>query len=686
MGAGESVRSRLERLRREVDEHNYRYYVLDEPSVDDAVYDALLRELTELEADHPELVTPESPTQRVGAQPSAAFASVAHEAPMLSLANAFNEQEVADFDRRVRERLGLTEDDDPVVYTAEPKLDGLAVSLLYEQGRFVRAATRGDGTTGEDVTHNIRTLRSVPLKLRGKGYPARFEVRGEVYMPKEGFAALNRRIEDDGGRPFVNPRNAAAGSLRQLDASITASRPLSMFCFAVGAVQGDVPGGQFQLLDALKRWGLRVCPEARQVRGAGGCIEFHREMAERREALAYDIDGVVYKVNSREARETLGNVSRAPRWAVAHKFAAQELPTIVENVEFQVGRTGALTPVARLKPVFVGGVTVSNATLHNMDELRRKDVRVGDTVIVRRAGDVIPEVVSVVMSKRPASAREVEVPARCPVCDSGVVRPEGQAVYRCSGGLYCPAQRVRAIQHFVSRRALDIEGLGDKLVAQLVENGLVYSPADIYDLTAEQLIALDRMGEKSAASLLSAIEGSKHPSLARFLHALGIREVGESTASALASHFGTLEALMESDAESLQQTPDVGPVVAEYVVQFFAEDRNREIISRLLASGVVPGTVEKTAPPADGDKGASAPLTGQTFVLTGTLEHLTREEARSLIEQRGGKVSGSVSRKTAYLVAGESPGSKLDKATTLGVEVLDEAAFGALLERTEKEP
>ncbi len=682
MSVDKAVRRRAEALRKEIDEHNYRYYVLDDPSVDDAVYDALMRELVEIEAAHPTLQTPDSPTQRVGAEPSSAFAEVAHEVPMLSLANAFSEQEVKDFDRRVRERLELTADDGPVVYTAEPKLDGLAVSLLYEDGEFRRAATRGDGTTGEDVTHNVRTLRSVPLKLRGRDYPKRFEVRGEVYMTREGFASLNERIGAAGGKTFVNPRNAAAGSLRQLDAAVTRSRPLLLFCFAVGAVEGKIPDSQYDMLMALKSWGLRVNPEAKRVEGAEGCLAYHERMLARRETLDYEIDGVVYKVDAKASRDRLGTVSRAPRWAIAHKFAAEERPTVVENVEFQVGRTGALTPVARLKPVFVGGVTVSNATLHNMDELRRKDVRVGDTVIVRRAGDVIPEVVSVVTSKRPRGAREVEAPDHCPVCGSGVVRPEGEAVLRCSGGLYCPAQRMQAIRHFASRRAMDITGLGDKLVAQLVDGGLVESPADIYTLDAEALVGLERMGEKSATALLENIEASKHPTLARFLHALGIREVGESTAAALANYFGTLEAIMGASAETLQQTPDVGPVVAEYVTGFFAEERNRDVIGRLRESGVDPKPVEN--PLIEGRAG-ELPLEGKTFVLTGTLESLTRDEAKAIIESCGGKVSGSVSGKTDYVVVGENAGSKLAKAEQLGIEMLDEAAFTKLLERVREE-
>jgi DNA ligase (NAD+) len=671
--------ARAAELRRELEEHNYRYYVLDDPAVDDAVYDALLRELMLLEQASPELIIPESPTQRVGTKSDSAFAQVTHDVPMLSLGNAFTEDEVHDFDRRVHERLELPADV-TVAYTAEPKLDGLAVSLTYEGGRLVRGATRGDGTTGEDVTHNLRTLRSVPLSLRGDGYPSRFEVRGEVFMTRDGFAELNRRILAQDGKPFVNPRNAAAGSLRQLDPAVTADRPLYLFCFSIGAADGALPQTQHALLADLKVWGFPVCPAAELVQGAQGCLDYFHRIAAQRESLAYEIDGVVYKVDSRGDQERLGNISRAPRWAVAHKFAAEERSTIVENIEFQVGRTGALTPVARLKPVFVGGVTVSNATLHNMDELWRKDVRVGDTVIVRRAGDVIPEVLRVVPEKRPCHTEQVQPPASCPVCGSSVVRPEGEAAYRCSGGLICPAQRIRALRHFASRRAMDIEGLGDKLVAQLVERDMVHSPADLYDLTTAQLTTLERMGERSASAVVTALDASKHPTLARFLHALGIREVGESTALALARRFGSLDAIMAANADLLQETPDVGPVVAEYVADFFAEDRNREIIQRLRDSGVSPSESDPVPIEERAGDSEKALLAGKSFVLTGTLASMTRDEAKQVIEQLGGRVTSSVSKKTSFLVAGESAGSKLGKAQKLGVEILEEAAFKDLLE------
>ncbi|MEO0421013.1 MAG: NAD-dependent DNA ligase LigA [Pseudomonadota bacterium] len=691
----EVARERAQALRRELDEHNYRYYVLDDPAVDDAVYDGLMRELQALEAEHPQLVVDESPTQRVGAKPDSAFAEVEHEVPMLSLGNAFDPQEVYDFDRRIRQRLGLpvpTQEEGegdsaepvaPIVYTAEPKLDGLAISLLYERGRLVRAATRGDGTVGEDVTHNIRTLRSVPLTLRGAP-PMRMEVRGEVYMSREGFSALNERLEAEDAKQYVNPRNAAAGSLRQLDASVTATRPLLMFCFALGAVEGEVPESQFELLQALKSWGLRIAPEARQVQGVAGCVAFHEAMAEQRESLPYDIDGVVYKVDSLAQQRALGQVSRAPRWAIAHKFPAQERATVVENVEFQVGRTGALTPVARLTPVFVGGVTVSNATLHNMDELQRKDVRVGDTVLVRRAGDVIPEVVSVVAALRPPDAAEVQMPTRCPVCDSEVERVEGEAVYRCTGGRYCPAQWVRAVQHYASRGAMDIAGLGDKLVEQLIEAGLLTRVSDLYTLSADQLTALERMGEKSATAVLAAIDASKTRPLPRLLNALGIREVGESTAVALSRQFGTLEAIMDADLDALQETPDVGPIVAQRVAEYFANDDNRQEVARLLEVGVAPPPV----PVVRGEEGESldsGPLTGKTFVLTGTLGGRTREEAAAEITAIGGKVTGTVSSKTDYLVAGEKAGSKLKKAEKLDIPVLDEDGLEKLLKAGEQQ-
>ncbi len=660
---------RSRELRELINHHNYRYYVLDDPEIPDAAYDRLLRELEDLENAFPGLVTPESPTQRVGAEPLAAFGEVAHGAPMLSLGNAFSEKEVREFDRRVRERLEVAE----VEYAAETKLDGLAVSLLYEDGRLVRGATRGDGSRGEDVTQNVRTIQALPLGLRDSGYPRILEVRGEVFIAEEGFARLNARQREKGEKTFANPRNAAAGSLRQLDPRITAQRPLTIFCYGIGRVEGgSLPDGHREILGVLREWGLRVSPEVRVVKGAAGCLEYYRDLIARRDGLGYEIDGVVYKVNNRAQQDAMGYVSRAPRWAIAHKFPAQEELTRVLEIEFQVGRTGALTPVARLEPVFVGGVTVSNATLHNMDEVARKDVRVGDTVVVRRAGDVIPEVARVIPERREGNPPVVTLPGQCPVCGSGVVLAEGEVIARCGSGLYCPAQRKEAIRHFASRRALDIEGLGDKLVEQLVDSNLISSVADLYDLALERLAALERMGGKSAANLVDALEKSKSTTLARFLYALGIREVGEATALGLARHFGALEKIMDADAEELQQAPDVGPVVAEYILAFFRQEHNRQVIAALRRAGINwPDVVV-----AEKDE---QPLRGKIFVLTGALDTMTRNEAKERLLSQGAKVSGSVSAKTSYVVAGADAGSKLTKAEKLGIEVLDEAALLALL-------
>ncbi len=667
------ARQRAAELRRLIEHHNYRYYVLDAPEVPDAEYDRLLRELQDLEARVPGLVTPDSPTQRVGAAPLESFGEVAHEVPMLSLANAFTEAEVRDFDRRVRERLGV----ERVEYAAETKIDGLAVSLRYEGGRLARAATRGDGTRGEDVTANVRTIKAVPLRLRGEDLPLILEVRGEVFMTLVGFREMNERQRARGEKTFANPRNAAAGSLRQLDPAVTADRPLTFFCYGVARCEGlDLPGRHVETLRTLAAWGLRVSPEARVVEGAEGCLAYYADLGHRRQALGYEIDGVVYKVDRLDQQAALGFVSRAPRWAVAHKFPAQEEITRVVGVEFQVGRTGALTPVARLEPVFVGGATVSNATLHNMDEVERKDVRVGDTVIVRRAGDVIPEVVGVLVERRPPDAASVVMPESCPVCGSQVVRAEGEAVARCSGGLYCPAQRKEAVRHFASRRAMDVEGLGEKLVDQLVDRGLVRTVADVYGLTAADLAALDRMGEKSAENLVGAIDHSRETTLPRFLFALGVREVGEATARTLASHFGTLDAIAAADEEALQGAPDVGPIVARHVASFFRQPHNREVIAALRAAGV-------RWPEGEPARAAAAPLAGQTFVLTGTLSTLGREEAKARLLALGAKVTGSVSAKTRYVVVGADPGSKLERARELGVETLDEEAFLALLSRAE---
>ena len=668
--------ARAAELREQLKQHDYRYYVLDDPSVPDAEYDRLMAELRALEAAHPELITPDSPTQRVSGAPSATFGEVVHQVPMLSLDNAFSEEDVAAFDRRIHERLGTQGDLD---YVAEPKLDGLAIAVIYRDGRLEQAATRGDGVTGEDVTANVRTVRRVPHRLHASA-PRLIEVRGEVFMPLKGFERMNARARERGEKVFVNPRNAAAGSLRQLDPEITRARPLDAFFYGLGALEGvPPPAGQTELLAWLRSLGLPVSPDAHPVRGIAGCLAYYREMCARRGALPYQIDGVVYKLDSRADQERLGFVSRAPRWAIAHKFPAEEALTVVRGIEFNVGRTGALTPIARLEPVFVGGVTVSNVTLHNIDEVHRKDVRVGDTVVVRRAGDVIPELVSVILERRPKKSGgtgepqspQVELPARCPVCDSLVLRVEGEAVARCTGGFTCRAQRQEALRHFASRRALDIEGLGDKVVEQLVERELVRSPADLYTLTVAQLAGLERMGEKSAANLVAAIAKSRETTLPRLLYALGIREVGEATALALARHFGTLEALMKASLEEIQQVEDVGPIVAAHVATFFASDDHTNVIKALRKEGLKWPEVAR-AP-------AGAPLAGRTFVLTGTLTSMTREEAEEALTARGAKVTGSVSKKTSFVVAGAEAGSKLARARELGIPVLDEEGLRALL-------
>ncbi|MEJ2107839.1 MAG: NAD-dependent DNA ligase LigA [Acidiferrobacteraceae bacterium] len=671
MNAGTRAAREIEDLRRQIEHHNYLYYVLDRPEIPDAEYDRLMRRLQELEAAHPDLVTPESPTQRVGAKPLKQFAEVRHTIPMLSLNNAFSDEEAEEFDRRARERLG----EERIHYVAEPKLDGLAIAVVYENGALTRAATRGDGTTGEDVTLNVRTIESVPLRLRGKHIPELLEVRGEVYMPHKGFAELNKRQVKRGEKTFANPRNAAAGSLRQLDPRITAERPLEMYCYGVGEVRGaDLPDRHSKILEQLRDWGLRVSPEIKVVRGIDACLDYHRDLLDKRETLPYDIDGVVYKVDRIEQQQELGFVARAPRWALAHKFPAEEEMTKLRDIEVQVGRTGAVTPVARLEPVSVGGVTVTNATLHNEDEIERKDVRIGDTVIVRRAGDVIPEVVGVVKSKRPRNAKKFRMPKKCPVCGSEVERLEGEAVARCTGGLFCPAQRREAIKHFASRRALDIEGLGDKLVEQLDEQGLVKDVAGLYGLSLEQVAGLERMAEKSAQNLLDALEDSKETTLARFIYALGIGQVGEATARNLARHFGNLPALQKASLEDLEEVPDVGEVVAESIHTFFRQAHNKEVIQRLQKAGVH----WKDEQPVSK---AKQPLAGQTFVLTGTLDSMTRDEAKDRLQALGAKVSGSVSKKTNYVVVGAEPGSKAAKAEALGVTMLDEAAFARLLKK-----
>ena len=656
-----------------IERANYDYYVLAAPTLPDAEYDRLFRELQELERQHPALATPDSPTVRIGVTPLAEFAQVAHATPMLSLANAFGEAEVEAFDRRVRDGLNAKGDVD---YAVEPKFDGLAISLTYERGVFVQGATRGDGHTGEDVTANLRTVRAIPLRLRRGPAPALLEVRGEVFMLKRDFQALNREQRRAGGKEFANPRNAAAGSLRQLDSRVTASRRLTFCAYGLGRHSGGrVPRDHHsRQLDHLAALGFPVSAQRRVVRGLSGLLGYYRDIERSRTDLPLEIDGVVYKVEDLRWQERLGYVSRAPRFALAHKFAAEEEITRVLGIDVQVGRTGALTPVARLAPVFVGGVTVTNATLHNEDEIRRKDVRVGDTVIVRRAGDVIPEVVSVVTERRPAGTRLFHLPDACPVCGSRVERLEDEAIARCTAGLYCPAQRKQALLHFASRRALDIEGLGEKLVDQLVDHGIVKTPADLYRLDPETLSNLERMGEKSATNLLAMIDKSRNTTLDRFIFALGVRNVGEATARDLARHFGNLDALMEADAVALQAVPDVGPVVAASTAGFFGEPRNRKVVQELRRLGV--RWSENRA-----QQVRELPFAGKTFVLTGTLPHMTREEAAERILARGGKVSGSVSKKTHYLVAGADPGSKLEKARELGVAVLDEEELVKLLER-----
>jgi DNA ligase (NAD+) len=662
---------RIRELREQIDHHNYRYYVLDDPEIDDAQFDALMRELQQLETGYPDLADPDSPTQRVGGMASREFRAVTHAVPMLSLDNAFTEQAIADFDRRARERLDV----EHITYSAEPKIDGLAVTLRYEKGRLVQAATRGDGMRGEDVTVNARAIRSVPIQLRGKRWPAVLEARGEVFMTRRSFLQLNERQSGRGDKTFANPRNAAAGSLRQLDPSITAQRALDLFFYGVGAVQEwPMPVRHSEVLAVLRDFGLRTCPEIAVVEGVEGCIEYYARIAAQRDALAYDIDGVVYKVDRLDWQRDLGFVARAPRWAIAHKFPAQEATTVVHDVRFYVGRTGALTPVAHVVPVFVGGVTVSNITLHNMDEVARKDVRIGDTVVVRRAGDVIPELVRVIPEKRPPDARLAVLPAVCPVCGSQVDRTEGEAIARCSGGLVCPAQLLGSLHHFASRRAMDIDGLGERLIEQLATSGRVRTPADLYTLTAAELTGLERMGPKSAANLVAALEQSKQTTLPRFLYALGIRDVGEATALALAEHFGDLDALQAASLEEIQQVRDVGPVVAAHVRKFFDEERNRKVIAQLRAFGVRWPVLTRARASVTG------PLTGQVLVITGTLGSMSREEARTAARAAGAMVTDSVSKKTTLLVAGAEAGSKLRKAQELGVTIIDEPAFLKMLE------
>ncbi|MBF4642580.1 NAD-dependent DNA ligase LigA [Cronobacter sakazakii] len=669
----ESIEEKLTQLRTTLRHHEFLYHVMDAPEVPDAEYDRLIRELRTLEEAHPELVTPDSPTQRVGAAPLTEFSQVRHEVPMLSLDNVFDEASFLAFNKRVQDRLKST---DALVYCCELKLDGLAVSLLYENGLLVRAATRGDGTTGEDITLNVRTIRAIPLKLRGDNIPARLEVRGEVFLPQAGFEKINEEARRTGGKVFANPRNAAAGSLRQLDPRVTAKRPLTFFCYGVGLLEGgELPRSHMERLQQFKAWGLPVSERIRLVKTPEEVLAFYHQVEADRPTLGFDIDGVVIKVDSLELQEQLGFVARAPRWAVAFKFPAQEQMTTVRDVEFQVGRTGAITPVARLEPVQVAGVLVSNATLHNADEIARLGLRIGDKVVIRRAGDVIPQVVNVVLSERPEETSPVVFPAQCPVCGSDVERVEGEAVTRCTGGLICGAQRKEALKHFVSRRAMDVDGMGDKIIDQLVEKEYVHTPADLFRLTAGKLTGLDRMGPKSAQNLVNALEKAKETTFARFLYALGIREVGEATAAGLAAHFGTLEALINASIDDLQKVPDVGIVVATHVFNFFEEESNRAVI-RDLTEEV---GIHWPAPQVVKAEEIDSPFAGKTVVLTGTLSQMSRDDAKARLAALGAKVSGSVSKKTDLLIAGEAAGSKLAKAQELGIEVIDEAEMLRLL-------
>ncbi|MDW8847174.1 NAD-dependent DNA ligase LigA [Erwinia sp. MMLR14_017] len=669
----ESLQDKITALQTTLRHHEYQYHVMDNPEVPDAEYDRLMRELRDLEAAHPELITPDSPTQRVGAAPLGAFEQVRHEMPMLSLDNVFDEESYLAFYKRVRDRLKNSDD---ITFCCELKLDGLAVSLLYENGLLVRAATRGDGTTGENITVNVRTIRAIPLRLHGENIPARVEVRGEVFMPQAGFEALNEEARRTGSKVFANPRNAAAGSLRQLDPRITAKRPLTFFCYGVGLLEGgEMPGSHMARLQQFKAWGLPVSDRIRLCHSSDEVLAFYRQVEQDRATLGFDIDGVVIKVDSQDLQEQLGYVARAPRWAIAFKFPAQEQMTTVRDVEFQVGRTGAITPVARLEPVQVAGVMVSNATLHNADEIDRLGLRIGDKVVIRRAGDVIPQVVGVVASERPQDAREVVFPTHCPVCGSDVERVEGEVVARCTGGLICGAQRKGALKHFVSRRAMDVDGLGDKIIDQLVEKEYVKTPADLFTLTAGKLTGLDRMGPKSAQNVVNALTKAKETTLARFLYSLGITEVGEATAANLAAHFGSLEKIIAADLDALIAVQDVGKVVASHVRNFMDEESNREVIRQLVEEAGISWPAVEVVNAEEID----SPFAGKTVVLTGSLNILSRDEAKDRLTALGAKVSGSVSKKTDLVIAGEAAGSKLDKAQELGIEVIDEAEMIRLL-------
>ena len=663
----EVVHQRYQRLKSELNQYNHAYYVLDDPSVPDSEYDRLMRELQDIELQYAELQTPDSPSQRVGGKALDSFSQVKHEVPMLSLDNAFSDTEMVDFERRIKDRINLAQGQN-LTYACEPKLDGVAVSLIYQNGLLIRGATRGDGSVGEDITANVRTIKSIPLRLQGDDYPEILEVRGEIYMPRDGFNEFNTKAREAGDKPFVNPRNAAAGSLRQLDSKITATRPLEMCAYSVGQYQGDQkPDSHFAMLKLLGTLGFKINQHIKQVEGIDACEDYYQYLAGLRDQLDYDIDGIVYKVNDFKLQQRLGFVAKAPRWAIARKFPAQEEMTRLLDVEFQVGRTGAVTPVARLEPVFVGGVTVGNATLHNADEINRLGVCVGDTVIVRRAGDVIPQIAKVVLEKRPQDAQPIVFPDRCPVCQSSVKRVEGEAVARCTGGLFCGAQTKEAIKHYASRKAMDIDGLGDKLVDALVDHELIYSVADLYELKLEKLINLERMAQKSAENLLNSIEASKQTTLAKFLYSLGIREVGEATAQTLANNFGTLDAVIAATVEQLLDVEDVGPVVARHIVDFFRNPDNLSIVEAIRNFGVQWKDIDQTA--------QALPLKGQTWVLTGTLETMSRAEAKDRLQQFGAKVAGSVSAKTHAVVAGPGAGSKLNKAQALDIQVLTEQSL-----------
>ncbi len=665
-----SIEEEVLALRQEIAQHNYQYYVLDSPQVTDQYYDQLMRQLQEIESSNPELITTDSPTQRVGDKPLDKFESVQHEVPMLSLDNAFDEIEMEAFNKRLADILSA---DSVLEFSAEPKLDGLAVSLIYEHGLLVRAATRGDGQKGENITSNVRTIKSIPLKLSVDNPPATIDIRGEVYMPLKGFTQLNENQKQNDGKVFANPRNAAAGSLRQLDPKITASRPLTFCSYAIGFIKGgELPVTQYQQMKYLQTLGVPVSPHIEKLSGLDECANYYKKIAKQRDQLAFEIDGVVFKINQQKQQLQAGFVARAPRWAIAWKFPAQEVMTTLLDVEFQVGRTGALTPVARLNPVTVGGVVVSNATLHNMDEINRKDIHIGDTVIIRRAGDVIPEVVSVVMKHRKIGFSKPIMPKYCPICSSEVLQAEGQAAFRCTGGFACSAQSKEAVKHFASRKAMDIDGLGDKLVEQLIDQGLISTVADLYDLTFDQLAGLERMAEKSARNLLNALEVSKHTTLARFIYSLGIREVGEATAEALAESMRDLESLQSSKQDQLIEIDDVGPIVAENIVHFFTQEENKKVIDKLLFSGV-------DWPQLEAVESALLTLKGNTYVITGTLENYSRQQAADILKKQGAKVSSSVSSKTTAVIAGNKPGSKADKALKLGVDILDEPAFEHLI-------